>query len=77
METNLSTETKQCSKCKQIKPLDEFYVYRDTKRQSYCKDCLKAYVTERQREKRRTKRWDGAAKADTVNASEVQDESAS
>lgn len=43
-------ETKKCSKCGKIKPLDEFYPNYDARRtvtrQSQCKDCVRARTAE-------------------------------
>jgi len=55
---------KECGKCHIIKPITEFYVEKKRKkrRNSYCKDCMKKYVSEwvkRNKEKKREqkKRW--------------------
>lgn len=43
-------QVKQCSKCREIKPIDEFYKYKKPKDglQYYCKQCSRIHVKETQ-----------------------------
>jgi len=48
INNNLSRKTKRCARCKQEKPLDEFYPHYNKYRHkyyrtSYCKECMKEY----------------------------------
>ena len=36
-------ETKECSRCKEVKPVSEFYLHKPGKYYSWCKSCRKAY----------------------------------
>ena len=37
-----NTQTKTCSKCGRTLPVENFYVNKDGKPHSYCKECVKA-----------------------------------
>ena len=42
-----NTQTKTCPKCGRTLPIENFYVCKDGKPYSYCKECLKTYNKER------------------------------
>ncbi|EJX08157.1 hypothetical protein EVA_03737 [gut metagenome] len=45
-------DTKQCTRCKKIKPLSQFYIRENGKPRNYCKSCeiqrIKAYTNKKQ-----------------------------
>lgn len=42
-----NTQTKTCSKCGRMLPIESFYKRGDGRTQAYCKECTKAYNKER------------------------------